>query len=76
VMDEATHGALTAGLPVPISEEEMALQYLNTFALAAGNSVAAGGAQSSRRRILPIRPEQNTEAPGSLVRSKRKNAVC
>ena len=41
-MDDATHGALAARLPVPISAEEMALQYLECFRTAARTPVTAG----------------------------------
>ena len=43
MMDDATHSAFVAQLPVPISDEEMALKYLDCFAVAAGDAMQPSG---------------------------------
>ena len=43
MMDDATHSAFVAQLPVPISDEEMALKYLDCFAVATGDAMQPSG---------------------------------
>jgi glycosyltransferase involved in cell wall biosynthesis len=75
-MDEAAHGALAARLPAPITDEEMALQYLDCFRAAAQQGAGADGAPADVPAPLAGSTTRARPRPAASRSRSQGEAAC